>query len=120
MRRLYPLSGLIVVLAGCGGGAGAPPDTTPPVISQIALERTNTGLSLTATVQDTGTGVATVAAIVTAGNQIQTIGMTLETANRYRAILPANTTRVKIRAQDGAGNRRETSDIVAPPPNPPF
>lgn len=120
MRRPYPLLGLIVVLAGCGGGASVPPDTTPPVISQIALERTNAGLSLTATVQDTGTGVATVAAIVTVGNQTQTIGMTLETASRYRTILPDNTVRVRIRAQDRSGNQRETSDISAPPPNPPF
>lgn len=119
----WSLVGLCVLLAGCGGGGGGtppPPDNIPPVISQIAVERVNSGVSISATVQDAGTGVATVVAIATVGNATQTVPMVPVSENRYRGVLPANTARVRLRAQDFAGNTRETSDIVAPPPSPPF
>ncbi|MCS7273125.1 MAG: hypothetical protein NZ550_03140 [Fimbriimonadales bacterium] len=118
----WSLIGLSVVLAGCGGGGGAAPlpDNTPPAISQIAVERVDSGVAVSATVQDAGTGVATVVVIATVGNTTQTVPMVRVSANRYQGILPANTARVRLRAQDFAGNTRETGDIIAPPPLPPF
>lgn len=124
MRKLYAMLGLSVMLAGCGGGGGGgaplPPDNNPPTISQIGLEAVQGGVRLSATVQDAETGVATVIAIATVGNTTQSVPMSAVGNNRYQAVLPANTARVRIRAQDRAGNRRETGDITAPPPLPPF
>ncbi|MDW8051223.1 MAG: hypothetical protein RMJ83_01955 [Armatimonadota bacterium] len=119
----WSLVGLCVLLAGCGGGGGGtppPPDNIPPVISQIAVERVDSGVAVSATVQDAETGVATVAVIATVGDTTQTVSMVQVGTNRYRGVLPANTVRVRLRAQDFAGNTRETGDIIAPPPLPPF
>lgn len=119
MRRLWLIGSLAVLLTGCGGG-GLPPDTTPPAISNIALEHIGDGVRAHATVQDAETGVASVAVLAAVGTNVQTIAMQSEGNHQYQATLPANTVRVRIRAQDRAGNTRETGDITAPPPMPPF
>jgi len=114
--------GLCIALSGCGGGGGAPlpADNNPPTISQIGLEAVQGGVRLNVTVRDAETGVATVIAIATVGNTTQSVPMSAVSDNRYQALLPANTARVRIRAQDRAGNQRETGEIAAPPPLPPF
>ncbi|GIV09125.1 MAG: hypothetical protein KatS3mg019_1216 [Fimbriimonadales bacterium] len=119
MRRQWLIGSLAVLLTGCGGG-GLPPDTAPPAISNIAIEHTGNGVRARATVQDAETGVASVVVLATVGTNVQTIAMQAAGDHQYQAILPANTVRVRIRAQDRAGNTRETDDITAPPPTPPF
>lgn len=120
MRRQWLIWSLGVLLTGCGGGGGLTPDTNPPAISDIALEQTGNGVRARATVQDAESGVANVVVLATVGTTIQTIAMQGDGNHQYQATLPANTVRVRIRAQDRAGNTRETGDIIAPPPTPPF
>ncbi len=123
MRKLYTILGLSVMLAGCGGGGGGaplPPDNTPPTISNLSIEAVSNGVQISATVQDAETGVASVVAVAVVGSASQTVVMNLASANRYQATLPPNTARVSMRATDRAGNTRETGEIVAPPPLPPF
>jgi hypothetical protein len=119
MRRIGLLLGLALALAGCGGG-GLSPDRTPPSISNIAIEHTGDSVRARATVQDTESGVASVLVLATVGTTVQTVAMQADGSHQYQAILPTNTVRVRIRVQDRAGNTRETNDIAAPPPAPPF
>jgi len=114
--------GLCIALSGCGGGGGAPlpADNTPPAIGNLSIEAVNGGVQISATVQDAETGVASVVAVAVVGNAPQTVAMTPAGANRYQATLPPNTVRVRVRATDRAGNARETGEIAAPPPLPPF
>lgn len=110
--------GLCVVLSGCNGGS--PPDNTPPTIANLTISRTGADLIVSATVEDAGTGIASVVAITAVGGSWQVIPMVPIASNRYQATIPPNTTSVRVRAQDKVGNLKETNNIVAPPPQPPF
>lgn len=123
MRKTYWMAiGLGLLLAGCGGGGGAPlpPDNTPPTISNLAVERVGNQVQLSVVVQDAQTGVASVVVLATVGSSTQSVQAAAAGNNRYQASLPANTVRVRVRAQDRAGNTRESTDVPAPPPLPPF
>lgn len=112
--------GLSLILAGCGGGGGGIADSNPPVISRLAVERDGDRVLVSAEARDAETGVASVVVVAIVGTASQTTVMSALGNNQYQAALPSNTVRVRVRAQDRAGNTRETGDIPAPPPQPPF
>lgn len=115
----WALLWLSLIVAGCGGGGGIA-DTNPPVISRVAVERRGEQVQVSATIRDAETGVAQATVIATVGEATQAVAMRAVGGDQYEASLPANTVRVRIQAHDRAGNQRETGDIPAPPPQPPF
>lgn len=116
----WTILGLALVLAGCGGGGGGIVDANPPVISRVTVEHRGEQVQVSATIRDAETGVALATAIATVGEATQTVPMRTVGGDLYEASLPANTVRVRVQARDRAGNQRETGDIPAPPPQPPF
>lgn len=116
----WTILGLGLVLAGCGGGGGGIADSNPPVISRVAIEHRGGQVQVSATIRDAETGVAQATVFATVGDATQTVAMRAAGDDQYEASLPANTVRVRVQARDRAGNQRETGDIPAPPPQPPF
>jgi len=73
-----------------------------------------------ARVYDNQRGEVTVQVQAFTGQQDSvTMRMEREFTDQYRAELPSNTVRVRVRAQDSAGNSRESDEYLVPPPNPP-
>lgn len=116
----WTILGLGLVLAGCGGGGGGIADSNPPMITRVAMEHRSEQVQVSATIRDAETGVAQATVFATVGETTQTVPMRAVGSDLYEALLPSNTARVRIQARDRAGNLRETGDIPAPPPQPPF
>ncbi len=125
-KRMLGAAIVVAIATSCGGGGGngtsIMPDQVAPTVESVQVTRAQQTdkVIVRARVFDDQSGVSAVRVRgITGQQETLTVQMQREFGDQYVAELPFNTLRIRVTAQDAAGNLRESDEHLVPPPNPP-